>query len=158
MTEFLGRVAGWFGRRLDDVISDPGAPGAALLAIGLVLAFVGLGWVRRISDPGSLARGEARWRYRDQSLLERLDGETRGWWITRIEFGIAITAFVIGFVLLVALVPGLTFRDPRPAPSILLQLAGGPGMLFGLWWMVRIYRAGLRNDAEATWRFRDRRP
>ena len=139
-----------------------------MLGGAIVLALIGLAWIRRIMDPGPLSRGDARWRYRDRALLERIDealtppappsggaGRTRGWWLTRIEFGIAI-ALIVVVPLVLVLQPHIDGRWAGAGPWVLVPLGGYAAMLFGLAWMIRIYRAGLRNDAEATWRYRDR--
>jgi hypothetical protein len=164
MMDFLEQVAGWFGRLLDGVNPDSGATGVGVLALGLLLAVVGIAWVRRISNPGPLARGDAKWRYRDRGRRERITmaletpiapDRTAGWWLTRIEFGIAIGLPVV--------VAWLLISEPRHMVggswpvTLPTTLAGFAGIAVGLAWMIRIYRAGLRNDAEATWRHRDGR-
>ncbi len=64
---------------------------------------------------------------------------------------------IVGLPLLVLAQPPMTGGGAHPiAAGGLVSLAGYAGMLLGLAWMVRIYRAGLRNDAKATWRYRDR--
>lgn len=132
----------------------------ALPVIGLLLAIGGILLVRRLSDPGPLARGEARWRYRDSSLRARLEGaldgpvlpdRTRGWWLTRVEFGIALGMPLLTVKLL--LDSSWTGISAFLMPT---TIAGFAGMAFGLWWMFRIYRAGARNDADASWCYRDR--
>ena len=135
-----------------------------VLAVSLVLAIAGLVLIRRIGDPGPLARGEARWRYRDRARIEgpnriaasfQLPRRTRGWWVTRMQFGIAVVALVLGhWSLMVQLEP--TFGGVRIGLWAMLPIAAYAGMWAGFVWMIRIYRAGLRNDSEATWRYRDR--
>ena len=73
-------------------------------------------------------------------------------------FGVA--GFAIGVVVLL-LIAAPRFTDPSFGPTppewqrLLPYGIGVGGVLFGLAWMLRIYRAPTRND-EALWRYRDR--
>jgi hypothetical protein len=76
-----------------------------------------------------------------------------------VRFGVAIAALGVGLgsILMAAMGPQPLSRDPELRPGFLVQIAAYGGMWIGFAWMVRIYRAGLRNDAQATWRHRDGR-
>lgn len=167
MTEILGLAGGGLGLPLDDLTA--GAGRLVVPAVAMIVAFVGLALIRDLADPGTRKRGEAGWCYRDRTRRERIAatlassevpdyGQTRGWWITRIEFGIATTAVLVGLLWVLMPWPEPFMGEPGPilVPWRLVAPAALAGMLFGLGWMVRIYRAGLRNDSEPTWRYRDR--
>ena len=151
----------------------PGVPsGVSQLLISGGLLLIGFLWIRHIIEPGPDVRGESRWRYRQRSRLDQLrqwlaEGDqtlrpqrTRGWYWTRLEF--ALAGFVAGIA--VACLPAVmdAFLAPFASPAIPLPLAlivplsGYAGIAFGIWWMRRLYTAGLRADSDARWRYRDR--
>jgi hypothetical protein len=158
MTIFAGLGGGWSGPMLEDRASP--------IPLGVFVLFVlvvgGLGFryvVHRITDPGPLARGEARWRYRNRAVRERIVramtwlvpvDRSAGWWATRIEFAVAIGS-IATTALLDAALPGFGGRTTLPAVS----LGALAVMLVGLAWMIRIYRAPLRLDSKAYWRYHD---
>jgi hypothetical protein len=80
-----------------------------------------------------------------------------GWWLTRIEFVAAITSFTVVAVTLVATPTTFgTYDGPRPPLWWLLSPGVAiAGMLVGLLWMIRLYRAPLKLDSKAYWRYRD---
>ena len=84
---------------------------------------------------------------------------TPGWWATRLEFAIAISLAIMAAVVALVVMPeGSMFgRDNPPRQLVWLgQLTvGSAGILIGLAWMVRIYRAPLRMDSKAYWRYHD---
>ena len=85
---------------------------------------------------------------------------TRGWYLTRLEFGLAAGVVVIAAaalpVFLGSLAPGFG-GDAAPLPlAFIVPAVGYAGIAFGIWWMHREYTAGLRADSEARWRYRDR--
>ncbi|HEY3336568.1 MAG TPA: hypothetical protein VGK16_15150 [Candidatus Limnocylindrales bacterium] len=136
-------------------------PIAVATAYCLAIAFL----VHRTLD-GSLARSEARWRHRSPAIRARLGHarswlvivrRTPGWWATRIEFAAAIAAFAaLAVVLGAATEPSVGETGAlSPLPGLLLPAISVAGMLVGLASMVRIYRAPLRLDSRAYWRYRD---
>jgi hypothetical protein len=135
-----------------------------IIGIAVLGAVVGIYVTRRLSEPGPLVRGEARWRYRSRPVGQRI-AATRsalasrlppmGWWTTRIELGIAIAAAFVP-PLMVPVVTAPTFRDESPLMALAALGLAEAGILVGLAWMIRIYRAPLNLDAGATWRYRDR--
>jgi hypothetical protein len=152
----------------------PGVPGGVsqlLVAGGFLL--VGFLWIRHIIEPGPLLRGESRWRYRHRARLQRFrqwlaEGDqtlrpqrTRGWYLTRLEFALAALVAIIAVACLPAV---LDLFAPRfgggesvpPQVTALIPLSGYAGITFGIWWMRRLYTAGLRSDSDARWRYRDR--
>ena len=152
----------------------PGVPGGVsqlLISGGLLL--IGFIWLRHILEPGPLQRGESRWRYRHRARLQRIrqwlaEGDqtlrpsrTRGWYLTRLEFAMAgLVAVIAGACLPTALAMSRFWSGaftPVPAELLaLVPLSGYAGIAFGIWWMRRLYTAGLRADSEARWRYRDR--
>jgi uncharacterized membrane protein YgdD (TMEM256/DUF423 family) len=159
----LVSVGWWLGPYGVERISILGLPGGAvvtLVAIGLTA--IGLIWLRNLLRSDELTRGEARWRYRERRIVDRLDEalvelrapcRTPGWWMTRLEFAAAIGAIVFAGVVLAwsASVQQTLFFELESLPAA----AGFGGMLFGLGWMIRIYRAPAEGARGATWRFRD---
>jgi hypothetical protein len=141
-------------------------PELVLFAFGATMVVLGFLWLRHTLGPDPLARGEARWRYRDRDRLLRLRewlaqgdasvrrARTRGWWLTRIEFGLAGGALAIATLGLTS-APG--FRHGLSVPAVAVSAVGYGGIVFGIWWMRRLYRSPLR-DAEPrhAWRYRDR--
>ena len=160
MTDFAGIVAGWLLPMFDrpgPMLAD-WVPIAVATAYCLALAFV----IHRRLDTGPLVRGTARWRYRSRALRERvararttlvLVDRTSGWWATRIEFAVAIAAIVSAVAVVLTAAAEPTFGGDPPMP--LFPLGGIAVMLVGLAWMVRIYRAPLRLDSTAYWRYHD---
>ena len=148
----------------------PGVPGGVsqLLVAGAML-LVGFLWIRHIIEPGPFLRGESRWRYRHRARLQRFrqwlaEGDqtlrpqrTRGWYLTRLEFALAAVVALIAAACLPAV---LGLVAPRfgggDAVAALVPLLGYAGIVFGIWWMRRLYTAGLRADSDARWRYRDR--
>ena len=65
----------WRGGKAFSLVYNTDDPELARLVLGgaIVLALIGLAWIRRIMDPGPLSRGDARWRYRDRDILERME-------------------------------------------------------------------------------------
>ena len=161
MTVFAMLVAGW----LTPMFDHRGATmyTNVLFTTLLVGALAFLYVVRRIADVGPLVKGEARWRYRSRALRERLGRarmwlapfvRTPGWWATRLEFAIAIVAVFVPLLLIPVLtVPNL--GDASPSTSLAIVGVAEAAILVGLAWMIRIYRAPLRMDSKAYWRYRD---
>jgi hypothetical protein len=83
---------------------------------------------------------------------------TLEWWVTRILLAIGIGAVLFAGLLLLSYSmvsdPTETMSPLRMGAS-LLALAGLLGVLFGLAWMIRIFR-DLRKDEPPPWRYRDR--
>ena len=150
----------------------PGLPGGVshLLISGgmLLIAFL---WIRHNIEPGPDLRGESRWRYRHRARLLRFrqwlaEGDqtlrprrTRGWYWTRLEFSLAALVAVIAVVCLPSTLQLFAPRFGGGASlplAALIPLSGYAGIAFGIWWMRRLYTAGLRTDSEAPWRYRDR--
>lgn len=151
----------WFGPMFDDRASIFGLPVDLVYLVGVaaLLAF-GFLWVRHSLGPDELTRGDARWRYRDRGvrhaiadLVHDLRSRTGGWWATRIEFAVAIGS--LGFVVL-AVVWLPSFARSSSLLAAAPTAIGLVGIVIGLVAMVRIYRAGLREDAATSWRYRDR--
>ena len=148
---------------LADVLDDPALTTALVIAVVVAGFAAGNYLIRRAVDPGPLARGESRWRYRSHPLRERIAAprlpltpfhRTPGWWATRFEFAFAIAAAALPPLL----VPGLmapTFGDDSRMTALAILAVAEAAILVGIAWMVRIYRAPLRVDATATWRYRD---
>jgi hypothetical protein len=90
-------------------------------------------------------------------IIAGMKAPTLGWWITRLEFAIAVGA-VIAIPILHLSQPVL-IGDARPDGFYLRQaatvLAAFLVAVVGLAWMVRIYRAPGRQ-APPAWRYRDR--
>ena len=161
MTMFAMLLAGWLTPMFDN-------RGAGMYWTVLFTALIGgtlalLYVVRRITDVEPLAKGDARWRYRSRALRERI-GQARtwlvpfyrtpGWLLTRLEFAIAIGAVLLPPLL----VPGVmapTFGDVSPLMGLAWLVIGEAASLVGIAWMVRIYRAPLRMDSKAYWRYHD---
>jgi hypothetical protein len=136
------------------------------------LMVIGFLWLRHTLEPGPFLRGESRWRYRDRPRLQRarqwlaegdqsIRARTRGWWLTRLEFALAAVIAVIA----AASLPGVlawfapSFGGPGGMPmpqALIVPIAGYAGILFGIWWMRRIYLAPLETDPKVRWRYRDR--
>ncbi len=81
---------------------------------------------------------------------------TPGWWATRLEFAIAIAPRSLlpraaGSCREASTFGARTARGSRLAWLVI----GDAGILVGLAWMIRIYRAPLRMDSKAYWRYRD---
>jgi len=148
-----------------------GLPPQVVLMFGAVgLTVIGFLWLRHTLQPGPFVRGEARWRYRDRSRIQRVrqllaEGDqsirarTRGWWFTRLEFALAAVMAAIAAALLPVVVDSLapTFGGSPAIPlpvAMLMPLSGYGGILFGIWWMRRIYVAPLETDPEVGWRYR----
>jgi hypothetical protein len=81
---------------------------------------------------------------------------TEGWYLTRLEL-----ADAIAFILIAAMLVPRWFEptfDARPggyvAASLFVAAAAFLGMLFGLAWMIRIFRGP--HDEPPPWRYRDR--
>ena len=150
------------------IAEDPGPVAVLLVGIAILGPVVGIHLVRRLSDPGPLARGEARWRYRSRPAREQLaatisalvSSRTIGWWTTRLEFAVAIAFAMLAAAIAVLAAPWDPLTGYDGPPRLLVWLAGSAagavGILVGLAWMVRIYRAPLRFDSSASWRYRDR--
>jgi hypothetical protein len=166
MTIFAGLVGGWLTRMFDERAGQQA--GEAIILAAVVAGYAAaLLMLRRIIDPGPLARGEARWRYRSRALRERIArartwfvllDRKPGWWTTRLEFAVGIAALVATsiFALAVALrEPSFGAGPERYLPWTLVPLVGVGGSAVGLAWMIRIYRAPLRLDSSAYWRYRD---
>jgi hypothetical protein len=159
MSVFAGLVGGWLMPMVEER-ADTSLNGAVVIAILVVGYSLGVLMIRRSLDPGPLARGEARWRYRSRPHHERIgrartwlapSHRTPGWWATRVEFAIAITAAFVPLLL----GPAMTapnFDDTPPSTVLPLLGVAEASILVGLVWMVRIYRAPLRNDYKAFWR------
>ena len=142
-----------------------------LRSIGALL-LVGFLWIRRIIEPGPFLRGESRWRYRHRARLQRIrqwlaEGDQTlrrnapvGWYLTRLEFAVAAVVALIAAACLPAVVefaPRFGAGDAAPLPlALIVPLSGYAGIVFGIWWMRRLYTAGLRADSDARWRYRDR--
>jgi hypothetical protein len=163
MSRVTGLVGGWFTPMFDDQV-DTRLVNAIALAILVAGYAIGMLLLRRILDPGPLARGEARWRYRNRALRERIarawvwlgvPDRSPGWWATRIEFSVAIAALALVALLLPSYARPTFGGDGLSARGMLVMAAGVAGMIVGLAWMVRIYRAPLRMDSKAYWRYRD---
>ena len=153
---------------LGDIRDSPTLSAALIIVVAIAGFAAGNYLIRRAADPGPLARGEARWRYRTRPMTERLAGtlsslvprpRTTGWWATRIEFALAIAAATMAVVAWMFFTPTEPiFGRAEPSREVvwLAQLAiGAVGILIGLAWMVRIYRAPLRIDSKAYWRYHD---
>lgn len=131
----------------------------AVLVIGIAAYLFA---VRRIAAPGPLVKGQAHWRYRSRAVRERigrartwlvLPDRTSGWWTTRLEFAAAVVTILFAIRLITS--APILFDDQPPERLLLLNGAAIAAMLFGLAWMIRIYRAPLRHDAKAYWRYHD---
>jgi hypothetical protein len=164
MTMFAGLVGGWLGTPMFEDRADRLSQGI-IIAVAVTCYVVGIYFIPRNLDPGPLARGDARWRYRSRALRERI-GRARNslalidrkpaWWATRIELAIAIVAAAVPPALVPVVLDQQSMfgRSASIDPLAMLGLAEA-SILVGLAWMVRIYRAPLRNDAKAYWRYRD---
>ena len=78
---------------------------------------------------------------------------TPGWWATRLEFAIAIAALAVPALVFMSVLSQF-HHEPIGYVSA-MTVAGSTGVVIGLAWMIRIYRAPLRMDAKAYWRYRD---
>jgi hypothetical protein len=133
---------------------------AALMAIGLA-------WTHHSLTPGAPIAGAARWRDRGRALRHGIRHalhallEWQGtdqplrWWVTRIEFGLAAAAAVIGTGAMLVLMP-LRYREPAHLEAVGLAALAYAGIWAGMWWMRRIYLAPIEVDPEVHWRYRDR--
>ena len=159
MTIFAMLVAGWLMPMFDDR-GRTGLSQGLVVAVAVACCVAGLYFMRGAADPGPLARGEAQWRYRSRPLRERIArtrmrlSRTPGWWATRLEFAIAIGAALLP-PLLVPAAMAPTFGDVSPRMGLAWLVIGEAASLVGLAWMIRIYRAPLRMDSKAYWRYRD---
>ena len=150
----------------------PGMPsGVSQLLVSGGLLLLGFLWIRHIVEPGPFLRGDSLWRYRSKARLRRIrqwlaEGDQTlrparswGWYVTRLEFGLAAVAVVIGAA---GLPTFLGVIDPRFGGNavalplaLIVPVVGYAGIAFGIWWMHREYTAGLRADSETRWRYRD---
>ena len=150
-----------------------GLPSSVVVMLGaLGLMVIGFLWLRHTFEPGPLVRGESRWRYRDRPRLQRIrdwlaEGDqtlrptrTWGWYVTRLEFGLAAVVAVIAAGGLPTFLGVLAPRfggDAVALPlALIVPVVGYAGIAFGIWWMHREYTAGLRADSDTRWRYRDR--
>ena len=138
-----------------------------MLLVGIGLIAAGFLWMRHTLEPGPLVRGEGRWRYRDRRRVERFRAaihslivwprsRTSGWWATRLEFGLAGVMLAIATVGLQYALSLGGLRGPSMLEILATSGTGYAGILFGIWWMRRIYLAPLETDPEVGWRYRDR--
>ena len=155
----MTKLAHW----LADIRDDATLSAWLVIAVAIAGFAVGIYLIRRSADPGPLARGESRWRYRSRPLQERIAAprirlspfyRTPGWLLTRLEFAIAIGAALLPPLLLPA-VMARTFGDVSPRMGLAWLVIAEAASLIGLAWMVRIYRAPLRMDSKAHWRYHD---
>ena len=128
---------------------------------------IGFLWIRHTFEPGPFVRGESRWRYRDRGRVDRIRRSIRSlmvwprtrtqrWWATRLEFGVAGAVLAVGTAALQAALSSGGFYGPSTLEILATSGLGYAGILFGIWWMRRIYLAPLETDPEARWRYRDR--
>ena len=139
-----------------------------MLLVGMSLLAVGFFWIRHIIEPGSHMRAESRWRYRSQARLQRIrqwlaegdqtvrSARTCGWYLTRLEFGLAGVMLAIATVGLQYVLSLGGLHGPSMLEILATSGTGHAGILFGIWWMRRIYLAPLETDPEVGWRYRDR--
>ena len=134
----------------------------AFILVALVIGYAALLWVlgRALASRRLIAR-TGPWASRSRTLREGIErarswlvppDRTRGWLVTRLEFAVAIGSIALATnTFLVAAQPTLGGDGTLPVVSLgALAL-----MLVGLAWMVRIYRAPLRLDSKAYWRYHD---
>ena len=158
MTVFAMLVAGWLTPMFEDRGRGWVSQGL-VLSVAVACCVAGLYFMRGAADPGPLARGEARWRYRSRPVRERIGrarmrlSRTPGWWATRLEFAIAIAALAVPALVFMSVLSQF-HHEPIGYVSA-MTVAGSTGVVIGLAWMIRIYRAPLRMDAKAYWRYRD---
>ena len=80
--------------------------------------------------------------------------ESARWWGRALLVIAGLVIFSSVYMLVAA--PKFTHDGPQPTiAGIPVALFGYAGMLFGLVWMWRIYRAPTKSDG-AVWRYRDR--
>jgi hypothetical protein len=146
-----------------------GLPAQVVLMLGAVgLMVIGFLWLRHSLQPGPLVRGESHWRYRDRPRMQRVrqllaEGDqsirarTRGWWITRLEFGLAASALLVATLVVGQYMFSTpTFYRVSTLGVLAMSGAGYAGIAIGLRWMRRIYLAPLETDPQVGWRYRDR--
>jgi hypothetical protein len=146
-----------------------GLPAQVVIMFGAVgLTVIGFLWLRHTLQPGPFVRGESRWRYRDRPRLQRVrqllaEGDqsvrarTRGWWLTRLEFALAIGALILATLAIGEYGLGATtFYRISTLEILVTSGVGYAGIVIGLRWMRRIYLAPLETDPQVGWRYRDR--
>jgi hypothetical protein len=146
-----------------------GLPAQVVIMFGAVgLTVIGFLWLRHTLQPGAFVRGESRWRYRDRPRLQRVrqllaEGDqsvrarTRGWWLTRLEFALAIGALILATLAIGEYGFGATtFYRISTLEILVTSGVGYAGIVIGLRWMRRIYLAPLETDPQVGWRYRDR--
>jgi hypothetical protein len=145
-----------------------GLPAQVVIMFGAVgLTVIGFLWLRHTLQPGPFVRGESRWRYRDRPRLQRVrqllaEGDqsvrarTRGWWLTRLEFALAIGALILATLAIGKYVATTTLDRISTLEILVTSGVGYAGIVIGLRWMRRIYLAPLETDPQVGWRYRDR--
>jgi hypothetical protein len=121
------------------------------LVIGAAATLVAVLAVRRITDPGPLARGNADWRWRERGP-DRRRAVVRSL-IVYLELGIAVV--FVGLVIAFAVHALLWDHDLRLRDRALLLLPAGVAYL-GLVWMWRIAAAARDLGSDPAWRYRAR--
>ncbi len=76
---------------------------------------------------------------------------TRGWWLTRIELAVGLSAVLFAVVVFVSMPP---ISEPMDREGHLLAAIGLVAMAIGLLWMMRIFRGP--RDEPPPWRYRNR--
>ena len=82
----------------------------------------------------------------------------RGWFLARLELAIAAIGVIVVIAIPILYPAPTSMISPFPAPPVLFTLmpiAAGLMAVFGLGWMVRIWR-GPTRDLPPSWRYRDR--